>query len=71
MNSIDKFVSLYTELNRKLNGVLSFEIVSNTITKVTIKQGNKTIISTMAASVNAAVDLAFAKLQDYKKEVFV
>lgn len=71
MNSIDKFVSLYTDLNRKLNNALSFEITSNTITKVLIKQGNKTIISTMAASINVAVDLAFAKLQDYKKEVLV
>lgn len=71
MNSIDKFVSLYTDLNRKLNNTLSFEITSNTITKVLIKQGNKTIISTMVASINAAVDLAFAKLQDYKKEVLV
>jgi hypothetical protein len=47
------------------------KIESGNTTNITVFQGNKKIFSVFAASMNAAVDLAFSKLMDYKKEVFV
>ena len=71
MNSIDNFMSLFRDMNLKLNGKLMVKIESGNTTNITVFQGNKKIFSVLAASMNAAVDLAFSKLMDYKKEVFV
>ena len=71
MNSIDNFMSLFRDMNLKLNGKLTVKIESGNTTTITVSQGNKKIFSVFAASMNAAVDLAFSKLTDYKKEVFV
>ena len=71
MNSIDNFMSLFRDMNLKLNGKLTVKIESGNTTSIAVSQGNKKIFSVFAASMNAAVDLAFSKLQDYKKEVLV
>ena len=66
---MDNLIALFKDMNKKLEGKLTLEMEFSNTNKIVLIRESKKIFSVAAASINAAIDIAFSKLMDYKKEV--